>query len=168
MHYYDVGLGSKMKWNTSVFTYFADEELLKSTIVKVPFWSRNKTGVILNKVLKPKCKTKPLSLPYNTVIAKETIDFINWYQDYYASQGGQAFAQLLPAYLTKPKPLETKSIKYNKSKVVLTTEQQRAKKDISNTDKPTVLHGITGSGKTRIYISLILDQLKKGKNCLLL
>ena len=53
----------------------------------------------------------------------------------------------------------------------LSTDQQRAVKEINNAfqqNKTTLLHGVTGSGKTHIYIHLIEEQIKKGNQSLYL
>ena len=52
---------------------------------------------------------------------------------------------------------------------VLTTEQQAAV-DVIRTDKRTVqlLHGVTGSGKTEIYLTLIAECLQQGKSSIFL
>ncbi|MBE7084988.1 MAG: primosomal protein N' [Clostridiales bacterium] len=52
---------------------------------------------------------------------------------------------------------------------VLTDDQQRAVQTI-NTDERTVqlLHGVTGSGKTEIYLTLIAECLKEGKSSIFL
>jgi len=59
------------------------------------------------------------------------------------------------------------------STVVLTDEQQKVCDFIAptigkNIYTPTVLHGITGSGKTEVYKHLFLDALSKNKTSLLL
>lgn len=53
----------------------------------------------------------------------------------------------------------------------LSEKQEEAYKEISSNfaeDKITLLHGITGSGKTEIYIQLIKDALEKGQQVLFL
>lgn len=58
----------------------------------------------------------------------------------------------------------------NKSKSVeLTVEQSRAVYGIENTDKTTsLLFGVTGSGKTEVYLRLISDVLDSGKTAIML
>lgn len=51
----------------------------------------------------------------------------------------------------------------------LTPAQREAVDYIENSDKQThLIHGVTGSGKTEIYLNLIADQLKKGKTAIFL
>ena len=61
--------------------------------------------------------------------------------------------------------------KDNRAKIILTEAQEKARDEISTAfsqGKPALLHGVTGSGKTEIYISLALDVLSKGQNVLYL
>lgn len=59
---------------------------------------------------------------------------------------------------------------YKKEKVkILTKDQQNAVNSILNTDKTvTLLQGVTGSGKTEVYLSLSEQILKQGRNVLML
>ncbi|MBQ7323951.1 MAG: primosomal protein N' [Clostridia bacterium] len=62
-----------------------------------------------------------------------------------------------------------KSVLANKQTRILTADQQRAVDTIER-DKRTVqlLHGVTGSGKTEIYLTLIAKCLEKGKSSIFL
>lgn len=53
--------------------------------------------------------------------------------------------------------------------VELTEEQKKAVEIIENTDKRTILlHGVTGSGKTEVYLTLIDHAVKQGKTAIML
>ncbi len=56
------------------------------------------------------------------------------------------------------------------SKTLSDSQQQALKKcqEAFNVNKPVLLHGVTGSGKTEIYIELIKDKLQQNKTTLLL
>ncbi len=62
-----------------------------------------------------------------------------------------------------------KSVEGERIARVLTPDQKRAV-EIIQTDKRTVqlLHGVTGSGKTEIYLTLIADCLQRGKSSIFL
>lgn len=53
--------------------------------------------------------------------------------------------------------------------VELTEEQRQAVNIVENTDKRTILlHGVTGSGKTEVYLTLIDNAIKRGKTAIML
>lgn len=60
--------------------------------------------------------------------------------------------------------------KKEENKVELTKEQKEAIDKINNTNKfkTFLLHGVTGSGKTEVYLNTIEEILKKGKEALVL
>ena len=60
--------------------------------------------------------------------------------------------------------------KYNDDQIKeLTIDQKKAKEAILSTDKTvTLLEGVTGSGKSEVYLSLSEEILKQGKNVLML
>lgn len=54
------------------------------------------------------------------------------------------------------------------STVTLTDEQKAAVQSITTSDKPTLLFGVTGSGKTEVYLSCIEQTLRQGKTAIML
>ncbi len=52
--------------------------------------------------------------------------------------------------------------------VNLTSEQQNAVDTVLNSTKPTLIHGVTGSGKTEVYLRLIENTVKKNKSAIML
>lgn len=56
----------------------------------------------------------------------------------------------------------------DKKTVVLSDEQNAAVERIIDSDKPCVLHGVTGSGKTEVYMAAIERILKRGKTAIML
>ena len=57
----------------------------------------------------------------------------------------------------------------NKKNIVLTEKQQYIINSVlANKNKTYLLHGITGSGKTEIYMNIIADALKNGKTAIML
>lgn len=73
-------------------------------------------------------------------------------------------------YITKEKREVKRSpfvIKYNDKRVVLNESQNNAYNTICE-NKTYLLHGVTGSGKTEVYMHLIERELEKGKNAIML
>ncbi len=65
------------------------------------------------------------------------------------------------------KPYET--VGGGEEKHILTAGQTRAVGTVRTTDKTvTLLHGVTGSGKTEVYLTLIADALRAGKTAIFL
>lgn len=61
------------------------------------------------------------------------------------------------------------SLDYTDKSVVLTDAQENAIKSIKQTQKEvTLLYGVTGSGKTEVYLNLISDTVKNGKTAMML
>ena len=64
---------------------------------------------------------------------------------------------------TPYKNIDLKDDKHN-----LTYEQQNAVNIVSNAKKPVLIHGVTGSGKTEVYLNLIENVVKQGKTAIML
>lgn len=77
-------------------------------------------------------------------------------------------------YFIEEKKEKNRIIDYTgdiKEKKELTEFQEKAYQEIKgyfNENKPALLHGVTGSGKTEIYVKLIQEQLKENKQVLYL
>ncbi len=68
--------------------------------------------------------------------------------------------------LTKVKHIK---YSYNHPNIQLSKDQQKIFKSIQNSSsKKHLIYGVTASGKTQIYMQLIAENLKKGKQSLLL
>lgn len=61
-----------------------------------------------------------------------------------------------------------KNIVRKDSDITLTSEQTAAAEAIMNSDKPTLLFGVTGSGKTEVYLDCIEKTLAAGKTAIML
>ncbi len=61
-----------------------------------------------------------------------------------------------------------KNIEFKDDKHVLTYEQQNAVNVVLNANKPVLIHGVTGSGKTEVYLNLIENVVNKGKTAIML
>ena len=61
-----------------------------------------------------------------------------------------------------------KDMVFKDNLVNLTVEQSSAVESVLGSDKPTLIHGVTGSGKTEVYLRLIEQTIKLGKTAIML
>jgi primosomal protein N' (replication factor Y) (superfamily II helicase) len=65
-------------------------------------------------------------------------------------------------------PFDPQSVVQKEPEKQLTQKQAEALESIRSADKPMLLHGVTGSGKTELYLRLILETIRQGKQAILL
>ena len=118
-------------------------------------------------------KIKPIIkiLDKRIVLKHEMIAFAEWLSDYYFAGIGEVLSLMVPKALKEP-PVE---IKNNDQKLLnnhLTIKQEEIYKNILNDIKIGIkkfyLYGVTGSGKTEIYIKLIEEVIKKAQSVIFL
>ncbi len=61
-----------------------------------------------------------------------------------------------------------KSLSYTEKRVTLNEEQENAVKICNESQKPTLIKGVTGSGKTEVYLRLIDGVISSGKTAIML
>lgn len=153
-------------------TYFSELNLDIGSVVNVPYGKKTVLGFVIEKdVTRPKFKTKSVaSVIENVIIPPKTIALETWMHNYYPS-GGSITSLFLPSGLSTPKPnkskVPNKVIKSGKYPE-LTSEQNKAYKEIRKSKNSVMLHGETGSGKSRLYVEAIKDSIKDKKSALVL
>lgn len=107
-------------------------------------------------------------------VGRNLVRFWKSLADYYLCTGGEVLKAALPALTASPASGKTPS-KFSKGSgdggVSLTPAQKEAGEQIEaafSENKPVLLNGVTGSGKTEIYILLASKTLAAGKDVLYL
>lgn len=163
------------------FTYKIPENLVDQikigSIVFIPFGKQNIRGVV-SMILETddnKYKLRNItSIDENAFIPSEYLEIIRWISSYYLCSLGEALSMFLPPLMKKPREdsrkLKVESRKVEPIKLNETQEQifQRLKINLRNPQKPALIHGVTGSGKTEIYIKLAEECLKTDKRVIVL
>lgn len=171
--YYEVFVSSQQYHGTSALTYSSDVSLDEGQVVKVPLQRQTVLGVVVLRVAKPKFNTKPISaiLP-GIIVPKQLLALRQWLAEYYPAPGGMITQVFLPASLSqKPRnvPLQRSSEKPAAGLPPLTDDQQSAISAILASDRTSfLLHGETGTGKTRVYLELVKRAFAEGKSALVL
>lgn len=174
MHYYEVAPNQIVRAGSSVFTYASEIELSIGQIVVIPIGKKTMVGVICKKVPKPVYETKTiLSVIEPTPIPQPLVQLATWLSEYYVTPLATVLQTLLPRGLQKkrhepPKQIPTTSFR-ERIKKVFTSEQSTAIEKIdSMSPGAALLHGVTGSGKTYVYIELAKRALARGESVILL
>lgn len=172
-----------------IFDYLppADVELDKIQIgvrVRVPFGRREVFGILIEKVTAssvPWEQLKPIIevLDQETVFSPTMLQLLKRASDYYHHALGDVFACALPILLRQGKAAVDKQKNNLKSEqsgisnapLSLNSHQQKAVDAIKEglgQFKVFLLEGITGSGKTEVYLQTISQVLQQGKQALVL
>jgi len=175
----------------SAATYFIDkpyEYLIPSDIqelaipgmrVLIPFGKGNKKceGVILSREIKneyEKLKSIISLIDEQPVLSAENIKLAFWMSDRFFCTVYDALRIMLPAKMSSKRKAKIKEFKKTESdSIELNTEQKAVYDGLlpllkSKTPEAALLYGVTGSGKTQVYIKLIESTLSKGKTAIVL
>ncbi len=171
MYFYEVWVCSNRYRGNYPLTYSYNLPLKKGQLVSVPLKKDVVVGVITSTIKAPNIKTKklsPLSLP---LLPKETLKLMQWLKTYYPSPIGVIAKQFIPPGLgllqNNTHSAQLGSVHRANTLPILTVEQQNALKILKKPDT-YLLHGRTGSGKTRIYAELVKQQIKNGRSAIIL
>ncbi len=163
----------------NTFDYLCKEKVGIGSRVKVPFGNKKVTGIVLSH--KDKSSFKKLReveevIDHEVLLSKEILAFLSWSANYYHHPIGEVLSNAIPKNLRNGKPAVIKKPSTVHDKVLLnnfelTTEQNFAINEVlksSSEFNGFLLHGVTGSGKTEVYLSITEQLLKQGKRVLVL
>jgi len=171
MRYYEVYVADPGYMKSDPLTYASESALEAGAIVLAPVKNRDFVGFVVREAPEPRFKTKPLSpIEPGLVLSETARKFFDWLQAYYPSGSGSLVRQFLPSTVAKLKPLKEVTTAENKVKLPpLTAQQQNVLKQMEKSKtKHFLLHGDTGSGKTRVYIERARAALTAGRSVLVL
>jgi primosomal protein N' (replication factor Y) (superfamily II helicase) len=173
INYFHVAPASGSYHGLQPLTYACSDTLKPGQVVKITLRNKPVHGVIISKVNEPDFKTSEIDEALtNIILPKAHIDLLLWMNKYYPSGLGPLAQHFLPSFIDELAP----DTDHNEEKLIfenlpaLTDEQQEVLKKINNNKKARswVLHGETGTGKTRVYIELANLCLSQKKSALIL
>ncbi|MBN2824533.1 MAG: primosomal protein N' [Campylobacterales bacterium] len=164
MHYYQVSLVSS---KAPYLTYSYQEKITIGTLIDVPVGSSIKKAIIIEETSKPidfeALEILSITQQYYSSFQIEIAQFIS---SYYFSTLSKALSLFVP-FSTGSETLVSPKSKVKTSRPSLTPIQQKAYETIQTHPK-SLLFGVTGSGKSEVFITLIADTLADGKQAILL
>jgi primosomal protein N' (replication factor Y) (superfamily II helicase) len=173
--YYRVWINSQKYHGDEPLTYSHNQALEAGSIVGVELKSSLVSGLIAGKDDKPQFKVKPISrIITNEPLPKELIKLFSWLKSFYPAPSGTIMSLFMPNFsAVKPKHAENEESPKTSPRILplpaLTEEQKSALKKINSHKQGIFLiHGNTGTGKTRIYAEATLEALKSNKSVIIL
>lgn len=167
-----------------LFDYLAPENneipLVPGLRVLVPFGSRVLMGIIIEitdttNIDPAHLKRAQMILDQEPLFTPQLMQLFNWGSQYYQYPLGMLFDTALPAWLRKQKSLDLAPIKIIKHdplpELILNAAQQEAVTNVNacfGTFKAFLLDGVTGSGKTEVYMQLISKAIERNLQTLIL
>jgi primosomal protein N' (replication factor Y) len=169
MDYVEVLVGDATYHGGEALTYSSAAPLTAGQIVLVPLRQKQVLGVVLQAGSKPKFAVKPVAaVPELPLLAGQLVSLLTWMKSYYPAPLGIITQLFLPKALPKkPEALEPLQPLSPPALPGLTGDQKKA---IAAASGPGLhlLHGETGTGKTRVYIELVRATLAGGKSAIIL
>jgi primosomal protein N' (replication factor Y) len=173
MHYYEVAPNQIIRATSASFTYASESPLPIGTLVVIEVGKKSLPGVILRSVAKPNYETKKISAIIETTpLPEQLVKLSEWLSTYYGTHLATVLQTLLPRGIQKTRR-ERKTIVREtlreRTTIVFTSEQNTAITTVEDmTPGTALLHGVTGSGKTHVYIELAKRTLARGQSIILL
>ncbi len=160
----------------SILTYSYEVELAIGDLVEVPLGRRKSQGVILGPATKEQLsgfdikKVKPITSSVENAFSlnEKELALYKWMSKYYHYPIGKLVFDCLPKILKRPRKPDFIMGKNNDLPFELNDVQAQIVNDI----EPTIhkgfsqhyVHGVTGSGKSAVYLSLMKKVIDEGKS----
>jgi primosomal protein N' (replication factor Y) (superfamily II helicase) len=175
---YHVSVAVNFPLRSSLLTYaISDLELFAlGKIIKVPLGKRSAEGCMIKMLSEPNLEYEIKEIKAESLwdykLSSEELSLYEWMSEYYHYSMGQLIFDCLPKLMKRAKKLKNLCGQGQFPESALNFEQeiiyQRIKKDLEKGFSQHLIHGVTGSGKTFIYLHLIRDIFSQNKSALLL
>lgn len=173
MYYYEVAPLSIVRADSPTLTYHSEQLLTVGQFVSISVGKKVMTGLVIKAVTTPHYETKAiteaLTIP---ALPSQLVATALWMSDYYATHLATVLQTVLPRGITKKRRSQTHTaptVKRERTTIVFNKSQQNALEVLDEVSQGTaILRGITGSGKTAVYIELARRTLAAGRSVIIL
>ncbi|MDO4612253.1 MAG: primosomal protein N' [Candidatus Saccharibacteria bacterium] len=158
-------------------TYSYEGEILAGQIVEIPLMKNKVAGVVVKKVEQPDFACRAITkILYSEPLPKHLIKTARFMADYYLVPISSVLAMMLPKGVLKSRrgrkkgsPLLGMSENGDFGEIRLNPAQKKALEGLQKAPGATkLLFGVTGSGKTNVYLKEAEDALKTQKSVVVL
>jgi primosomal protein N' (replication factor Y) len=169
MQYLEVLVGGAAFHGGEALTYGSEQRLKMGAVVAVPLRNKQVLGIVTKEVSRPDFAVKPIAeAPELPPLPRHMLELLLWMKAYYPSPFGIITQQFLPKEFPK-KTVEPLAMPPHTPPTLpaLTEDQARVLQGIKGPGS-YLLHGETGTGKTRVYIELARQSIDAGKSAIIL
>lgn len=168
--YVEVMVADATYHGQEALTYYCDNIVPIGSIVEVQLKNKNVLGIVVSTTKKPMFKVKSVERAIELPpIPKKLLDLLAWMKAYYPGPSGILTSLFLPAHI--PKKINNYENSFGKNNPTalppLTNDQKQALSQLGGPGLH-ILHGETGSGKTRVYMELAQKAMAQGKTSVIL
>ena len=171
MNYYLVAPAKTFNQSENLLTYQSEAKLSIGQIVLIPLGKQQTIGIVVENTTKPPFATKDiLRSIYDEPLPKHLVKALFWLTDYYRCPMSTVVQAILPRGITTKRRTVVEKLpdQPKATENPLNAAQKRAIKAIQQNRATILLHGITGSGKTNIYIELARKTLAENQSVIIL
>jgi len=172
MKFVRVAVNYPLKNNGLHYSYEGPIE--RGQMIEVPLGKRSEIGCVVgfDDPTTHLDKIKPIiSVLPDWKLDEKELQLFEWMSQYYHYSLGQLISDCLPNVLKRPRPLDQTSgeglpLEFNPNE----TQKEIVEQILKNSAhfQRFLVHGVTGSGKTVVYLDLIKSTLSSGKSVLFL
>ncbi len=177
MHLYDVILNNARFHK--ILTYSSPSVFAEGDLIEVPLKGKTTKACIVKKRPDQESRDKPSykiqnikrRIYSNLDIPEREMLFLKWMSRYYHYPLGKLIFDILPRDLKRPREFSgivAKETVFQNLNSYQRSIYRELRPKMNGPFSKALIHGITGSGKTRIYKSLMKDILQQGKSILFL
>jgi primosomal protein N' (replication factor Y) len=162
----------------TLFTYSSSLPLQIGQSVRVPLGRRTAVGVVWSETLESPGANKIKSVidvdEERPLLSTAQLQWLEWLAKYYVHPLGQVAETSFPPLKKKGRGSRKKSVVQTrelKSPPILTAEQSKVVHDVAaqlGVFRPHLIFGVTGSGKTEIYLQVLERVLARGQQGLVI
>lgn len=173
MEYYQIAVADAAYKGSKPLTYSYKGKLKVGQLVMVEVRRFLVIGVVITATKPPKFKTKLITTTLDlSPLPLPLLKLLNWLQNYYAAPLGVTMQQALPGSLTMRTAQQSGGqplLPEPDGKLLppLISEQQTAMDQLPQ-DGTSLLHGNTGTGKTRIYLEKAIAVIQSDRSVVIL
>lgn len=165
-----------------VLTYAFDGEITQGSVVILPLKSTTKEAVVQSEVEKPAFVTEQIVSVTDRYYTPTQFQIAKFISEYYFSSFSEAISLFIPYKTERHSELDSEShrdVVFGESKGMLNqvqddvqsptlTEKQQEAYDALMGKERALLFGVTGAGKTEIFISMMAQMLQENKTSIFL